>query len=388
MSAVVTGMVALSFATLFTAWVFTSSMAEVRSLDPGFETENGLIATFDLALTGGTDLETPSFVEELLEEVGALPGVRNAATSLSIPLGDMVWMTPVYDGSRSYEADEVVPQAWRSIVSEGYFRTAGTQLLSGRDFTRGDDADAPPVVVINQALAERFWPGENPLGQRVRDGRAEDASSAEVVGVVVTGKYTSVAEGSVPALFRPLRQTPMTRTTMVIRTDVPPTTMVAPLRETLARIDPDVSMFDVKTLDQHYLGSLWLFRMGSEFALALGLLALGLAAAGLYGILSFSVGLLRREMGIRIALGAPTTSLLRTVVVRSLRPTLVGIAIGAGLSMILSRGLASVLVGVEPKTLESAAVVTVALLLMALLATVEPALSALRTDPVLVINSE
>jgi len=115
---------------------------------------------------------------------------------------------------------------------------------------------------------------------------------------------------------------------------------------------------------------------------------LGLAAAGLYGILSFSVGLLRREMGIRIALGAPTTSLLRTVVVRSLRPTLVGIAIGAGLSMILSRGLASVLVGVEPKTLESAAVVTVALLLMALLATVEPALSALRTDPVRVINSE
>jgi len=388
MGAVVTGMVALSFATLFTAWVFTSSMAEVRSLDPGFETENGLIATFDLTLSGGTTEEMPAFVEELLGEVEAIPGVRSAATSLNVPLGDMVWFSTVYDDRRSYDQDEDGPRAWQNVVSEGYLRTAGTQLLAGRAFTRDDDADAPLVAIINQALAERFWPGEDPLGRRVRFGKPDGAPSAEVVGVVVTGKYTSVAEGPVPALFRPLRQAPYTRTTLMVRTDVPPATMTAPIREALGRIDPDVSMFDVKTLDQHYLASLWLFRMGSEIALALGLLALGLATAGLYGVLSFSVGLRRREMGIRIAMGAPATSLLRAVAVQSLRPTCVGIAIGAGLSVALSSGLRSVLVGVEPKTLESAAVVTIALLLMALVATVEPALSALRTDPVRVINSE
>ncbi len=388
MGSVVTAMVALSFATLFTAWTFTSSMAEIRSLDPGFETRSGLVATLDLALSGGTDEEAPPFVEELIQEVEAIPGVQSAATAFILPLGDMSWISPIYDAAHAYADEDAAPRAWRSIVSTGYFHTAGTRLVAGRTFTREDGPDSPPVAIVNQALAERLWPGEEPLGRRVRFGRADDDPEAEVVGVVATGRYMSMAEGPLPALFRPLRQTPATRATLVVRTTVPPETLVGPIRETLARIDSDVPMFDVKTLDQHYAASLWLFRMASEFALALGLLALGLAAAGLYGIVSFSVGRRRREMGIRLAMGAPTTSLLRAVLFRSLRPAGIGIAIGIGLSAALGGTLRALLVGVEPRTLENASAVTAALLLISLLAALGPALSAVHTDPVRVINAE
>jgi predicted permease len=387
MGTVVTGMVALSFATLFTAWTFTASMAEVRALDPGFETENGLIATVDLALSGGSDEDAPAFFEELLREVGAIPGVERAATAFTLPLGDMHWISPVFDARREYTEEDDVPSAWRTIVSEGYFRTAGTRLVSGRTFRPEDGPDAPGVAVVNQALADLLWPGQNPLGQSIRLADT-DQEATEIVGVVATGKYTSMSEGPLPAVFRPLKQMPTTRATLLVRTGVPPATLAGPLRATLSRIDSDVPIFDVKTLDQHYVGSLWIFRMGSEFALALGLLALGLATAGLYGIVSFSVGSRRREMGIRLAMGAPAISLLRTVVLRSLRPAGVGIVIGIGLSIALAGGLRALLVGVETSTLESTLVVTVALLLVSVVATVGPALSALRTDPVRVISAE
>jgi putative ABC transport system permease protein len=124
MGSVVTAMVALSFATLFTAWTFTSSMAEIRSLDPGFETRSGLVATLDLALSGGTDEEAPPFVEELIQEVEAIPGVQSAATAFILPLGDMSWISPIYDAAHAYADEDAAPRAWRSIVSTGYFHTA------------------------------------------------------------------------------------------------------------------------------------------------------------------------------------------------------------------------------------------------------------------------
>jgi putative ABC transport system permease protein len=388
MGSVVAAMVALSFGTLFTASTFMSSMAEIRSLDPGFETRNGLLATVDLALSGGTDEEALPFLEELIREVEALPGVQSAATAFLLPLGDMSWISPVYDAARAYAEEDAAPGTWQSIVSTGYFRTAGTRLVAGRAFTRGDGPDGSPVAIVNQALAERLWPGEDPLGRRVRFGRTDDDPWAEVVGVVATGRYTSMAEGPLPALFRPLRQTPATRATLVVRTAVPPETLAAPVREALARIDSNVPMFDVKTLDQHYAASLWLFRMASDFALALGLLALGLATAGLYGIVSFSVGRRRREMGIRLAMGASTASLLRTVLLRGLRPAGIGIAVGVGLSMALAGALRALLVGVEPRTLEDASAVAAALVVISLLAAAGPALSAVRTDPVRAITTE
>ena len=388
LNGVVVAMVALSFVTLLLSGLFTKSLDGVRHMNPGFATTQRLLATFDTRLAGLTRREGLAFIDELGERVRGLPGVRHAAWASVVPLGDRSNASRVYADDRTYEADDLGVSAWRSTVSPGYFETIGTRLLQGRDFGDQDDADAPRKVIVNEALARRYWPDASAVGERLRYSRTSAGTVLEIVGVVETGRYGSFGEEPRPAMFLPLEQAPANYVNLVVHADLNPTSLIAPVRRVAAAIDPAVPMFDVKTMNDHLTFALWMYKLGAGLGGALGLLALVLASAGLYGVMSFSVGQRTRELGIRVALGANHGRVLFLVLKRGLFLAGIGIGIGAVAALGLSGVLSSVLLGVAPTDPGTFTAVAVGLAVVALLASLIPARSATKTDPVEALRVE
>ena len=209
-----------------------------------------------------------------------------------------------------------------------------------------------------------------------------------MVGVVETGRYLQMLEPAQPAFFRPFRQAWSSHVILTVHAGVDPASLVAPIRGILKELHPAVPLFDVRTADLHVYSSLFLFRMGAEMALALGFIALLLAATGLYGVMAFRVGRRRHEMGTRLALGANKRSVLGNVLAGSLRLTTVGVILGAALSFVLSGAVTSLLYGVAPRSPVNLIVVAGGLTLVALVATLAPALAATRADPIQSLRAE
>ena len=244
------------------------------------------------------------------------------------------------------------------------------------------------TVILNSAATERLWPGEDPIGRRIRFDRDPGADTYEVVGVAETGRYRQFLEPVQPALFRPFRQSSRLRTVLTVRAGVDPVSLVAPIRGIVKSLHPAIPLFEVKTADVHVYGALFLFRMGAEMAMALGLMALVLAATGLYGVMAFRVGQRRHEMGIRLALGARKRSVVGNVMAGSLRLTTFGVIIGVALALVMSGILTSLLYGVAPRSPANLVLVAGGLAFVALLATLAPALAATRADPVESLRAE
>jgi predicted permease len=357
-------------------------------MDAGFQTEGRIMATLDVSLAGDDSLDAASFYGELVDRVAALPGVSGVAASTGIPLGDWSSASTIFADDRPYGPDERGVTTWRSSVTDQYFDVLGTGMVMGRPFGPEDGPDTPGTVILNALAVERLWPGEDPLGRRIRFDREPGSDTYEVVGVVETGRYRQMMESPQPALFRPFAQSSRSRGVLTFRAEVDPIRLVAPMRQIVKEIDADVPIFDVKTADAHVHGALFLFRMGAEMAMALGVIALLLAAAGLYGVMTFRVGQRTHEMGIRLALGANKRSVLSNVLGGSLRLTAVGVAIGAGLALALSGILTSLLYGVTPRSPAHLGLVALGLGGVALMATLWPALSATRADPVESLRTE
>ncbi|MEE8147131.1 MAG: ABC transporter permease, partial [Longimicrobiales bacterium] len=317
LNTVVVGMVAMAFVTLFLAGLFTRSLSNVRDMEMGFQTEGRIMATLDLALAGDADMDPAAFFDQLVDQVAALPGVTAAAVSSGMPLGDWASSSGIYASDRAYSPDERGMNSWRSSISDSYFEALGTRLMAGRAFTPEDRSDNPGTVILNTAAAERLWPGEDPIGRSIRFSRDPAANTFEVVGIAETGRYHRFQQSVQPAFFRPLRQSPRGRVILTVQAAVDPVDLVAPMRGIVKDLHPAVPLFDVKTLDEHVTGSLFLFRMGAEMAMALGLIALVLAATGLYGVMTFRVGQRRHEMGIRLALGAGKQAVVTNVMAGS-----------------------------------------------------------------------
>ncbi len=388
LNAVVVGVVALSFVTLFLAGTFTQSLERVHAVRPGMEIRDRLIASLDLALGGHGDAEASTFYDRLLAEVRKVPGVEDAAVGSAIPLGDWSSSTRVFADDRAYGVDERGLRTWYASVSPGWFGAAGVRIVSGRGFTRRDAAAAPRVVVVNQAFVRAFWQGQSPLGKKVRLTREPGERTYRVVGVTETGRYWSVTEKPSPAMYFSMAQQPETQAVMVMRTDGSPGALAGPVRAAAHRVDPAVPLFDVKTMTAHMARAYWLYRVGAQLALVLGLLAAALAMGGLYGIMVFRVGRRRREMGIRIALGAGSARVMRHVLAASLR--LVGIGVGLGVLVTLgaSRLVEGLLYDVTPASGGRLVAVAAVLGLLATAASIMPAFSATRADPVRAIKAE
>ena len=358
------------------------SLANASSIDPGFNTHHAVAASINVEPFGYDEGRARAFYARLIERIRALPGVRAAAYVDHLPLGQVTAMDGVEPDDGTGAAPGGRPLVDTAIVSPGYFDAMGTPIVHGRGFTAADDSNAPAVVVVNEEMARRFWPGQDPVGHFVTvSGPRQGRVRAQIVGVAKTGRYSSLGEEPKPFFYRSLLQAYQPGVQLVVRTDgdVP---VLGALREQVRTLDPRLALMGAETLEQHMQLPLFPARAAGLFLGIVGLLALTLALLGLYAVMSYLVSQRIHEIGVRIALGARPHDVLRLVVWQGLRLTLIGLGLGLVLAVAGSRVLSSVLYGITPTDPLSYAAVVVLLGLTATLASYVPARWATRVDPI------
>jgi predicted permease len=389
-AALVALQVAISLVVLTGAGLCSRSLWNLEKLDLGFEPSKLTLASFDLELNNYSDARAENFYDRLLERVRGLPGVEAASLAAATPLdGNRRGMS--IDRIEGYEPKpDDRPSADINMVSPDFFRAFGVPMAAGREFTDADSTVSPKAVVVNEALAQRFWRGQNPLGkhlyQRGPSGAGEEAW--EVVGVAKSVTSRRLQDRPRPMMFRPVAQWPQKALTLAVRSGVDPAATTALLRDLVKSIDPKVPMFRMRTMDQQIEGSLAMQRMASALLGGFGVLALLLAALGLYGVLAFTVSRRTREIGVRLALGAQTGAVvglvLRQGFVLILAGLIAGLAGAAGLTRLL-RGLLFGVTPLDPVTFVAA----VALLaVVGLAACWLPARRASKVDPLVALRCE
>jgi predicted permease len=357
-------------------------------VDLGFQPDNVLIGSFDVALRRYDERQSTRFYDELLRRVRAIPGVRSAALASTVPLGYSHNSANVFLDEPRPGMPEGGTSVLQNIVSGDYFATMGIRLQAGREFTAHDDSTAPRVAIVNAAMASRLWPDRQALGQRFR--LKAGGPFVEVVGVVPTGKYVFVSDGARPLMYLPAAQHYRPARTIHLRVAHDEAAAVPALRSVVSQLDPELPMYDVRSMREHLrLGFAFIFlRIGAALALAFGVLGLVEAVVGLYGVVSYSVAQRTREIGIRVALGARPSDVLRDVVQQGLVMTVAGLAIGAGLAVLVTRPLQNLLIGVAATDIASYAIAAALLSGFALIASLVPAWRAARLPPVTALRAE
>lgn len=276
------------------------------------------------------------------------------------------------------------------IVAAGYFDTLGIPILRGRAFEARDRQGAPEAVVVNETLARRYWPQQNPIGQSLWLGCdvKKPRTIAQVVGLARDVKYSSLNEPPAPFVYRPLAQDWGGFMTLIVHTRSNPVKFTAPLREALTGLDPNLRVYEIQTLEEYASGSLWQVRWQAVLLAVFGGLAMALAAVGLYGVVAYTVAQQTRELGIRTAIGAQRNDLLWMVLGRGLTLTAVGIAVGLLLSAAATRLLGKLLYGMSPLDPVSFAAASLAWTAVAMLASYVPARRAMKVDPVVALRWE
>lgn len=385
---IVVGMVAFSCLALVLTGLFLRSMRQARHADPGFAVEGRLYATLDGSLTGDSAFDARAFYTRLVERLDAVPGVQAAAAASAIPLADRSSNSVVYADDRTYGENDTGIDTWRAAVTPGYFDAMGTTLLRGSGFGPENRRGGIAAVLVNDVLAERLWPGQDPVGKRIRFSREATGSSLEVIGVVQSGPYGTVGERPRAAMYRPFDQVPYEQADVVLRTVGDPASFAPRLREAVAAVDPRVPVNRIITSDEHLRSAMWMYRFGAGVGTALGLLALLLSAAGLYGVMAYSVGRSVRDVGIRMALGARSADVLRGVLLRGVRLAGIGVTLGLLAAVALGSMLSSLLFGVRGRDPLTLAAVALTLVVIGGVASLFPALAAARADPVTVLRSD
>jgi predicted permease len=379
--------VAVSLVLLVTAGLFLRSLDKATRVDPGFTARNGVIASMDLAVEGYDLARRGEFYRAMLERVTALPGVTAASIASDLPLHGRTFGTYVTPQGAADERGSVgigVAAVW-----PGYLGTMGITLRAGRDVADGDNAAAPKVALINEALARRLWPGRSPIGQRMHLGGLRD-SIVEVVGVTADVKHRSLTEDPRPFVFVPERQQPdyAPDMTLVVRTSGEPMLVVPALRQAVRELDAAVALYGIRPLDQLVSDGLGKERAASALLGAFGLLALLLAMVGLYGVVAYAVTQRTREIGIRMALGARQAVVLGMMVGDGVRLAVIGIVIGLALAVAVTRVIQRFLYGITATDVPTFVAVALVLALIAAFASWVPARRAARVDPTVALRAE
>jgi predicted permease len=376
--------VSLSFVLLVGAGLLMQSLLKVRATSPGFNTRGVQDTAIDLVSAGYDPERAQTFQDALLERVRALPGVESAAFARMTPLSYVSSATApiVVDGYQPPPGES--PTVEYNEVGDDYFVTMGIPLVAGREFTRADDEKAALVAVVNETMAQRYWQDRNPLGERLQlKGRW-----MQVVGVAKDSKYSSVREKPTPFFFAPLRQNSLRGSVLNIRTPLAPQTMATAIAREVHALDSNVAPYEVITMQEQLDRSTSAQMVAVTLVGILGSLALVLAAIGLYGVMSYAVSQSARELGLRMALGAGSTNLLRLVLSRGLALTAGGVFLGAAVALGLTRLLGNLLYKVspyDPFTFGSAVLV---MMITASAACFFPAWRAARTDPMQALREE
>ncbi len=384
----VVGQVAVSTLLLIGAGLFIRSLMNAQAIDPGFTLRHGVAATLMPRLGGAySEAEAELLYRDLLERARALPGVSSAAVAEFLPLGLAISNKGVWIEGQELEEGQDPPAIDTMAIGPGYFETLGIALERGRDFSDLDDASAPGAVIVNQTLARRTWPGADPLGRRLRFDDAPDATVFEVVGVAADGKYRTLGEAPRPYLYTPYAQTGDFMLTLVLASEREGETLGA-VRRLLAGVDPQLPIFEIKTLSEHLDIMLFAPRMGAALLAAMGFLGLVLASVGLYGVVAYSVARRTREIGVRMALGAGKGDVLGMVVGEGMVLVAIGVALGAGAALVVTRALQGLLYGVGASDPMTYVAVSLFLLAVAWLANFLPARRATGIDPIHALRYE
>jgi macrolide transport system ATP-binding/permease protein len=377
--------VVLSMILLIGAGLFLRSLQKAYTTDLGFTVDNALLATVDLSAQGYNEAQGREFYKQLLERVETLPGVESASMAAYIPVNA--------GGSRdNVTVEGYEPRAGEDMelnintVERGYFETMGIQIQAGRAFTE-QDRSSPLKVVINEAMAEHYWPGQDAVGRRIRFGDSKNPY-LEIIGVARTGKYRSFREQPLPYIYLPYDHQYRTRMTLLIRAPGDPSAVLPAVRAEVQRLNKNVPLYNVKTLTEHLGVTLARERMIATLVGLFGLLALALAAVGIYGLMAYSVTERIREIGIRMALGAQKRDILLLVLGHSLLLSGIGLGIGLVFTLVFTQLISSLLYETSPT--DSVSFVTAALTLtgVMLLASYIPARRATKVDPMIALRYE
>jgi predicted permease len=383
----VVAQVAVCLVLLVSAVLFLRSLRAAQFIDPGFQPSRLATASVDLGPSGYTGDRAREMHRRVVEMVEGLPGVESATLTSRLPLGLSG------NNSMGVQVDGYTPQANEEIVvnyvtiGAKYFATVGTPMRAGREFGDADTPDSARVVIVNEAMARRYWTGGAALGGRIRSG----SRTIEVVGVVADSRHQTLNERPMPVMYFPLAQNAIGTVRMMVRASGDPGALIPAVREAFRTIDANLPLYDVRTMTEHMKTAVFAQRMAADLLGLMGGLALLLAAVGLYGVIAHSVNQRTREMGVRLALGASPGQLLAMVVGQGMRLTLLGLVIGlavAGAAFGSIGAVARLLPGISP--LDPLTFVGVPLVLAAIAAVASwiPARRAGRVDPLVALRYE
>lgn len=381
--------VALALMLVIGGGLMIRSFAHLRAVDPGFSAENVLTMTIS---TAGSAHSTPpqriAFFTELLQRVDALPGVQAASAINHLPLSGDVWTLPFnIEGRAAPQPGEKQGAVYR-IVRPDYFRTMGATLLKGRDFTARDNDSSPAVVIINDTLARRYWPNEDPLGKRIQVGD-DGPNPREIVGVVKAVKQNQWTGEPAPEMYLPHLQSPAPRAlTLVVRGAGDPLALVGSVENQVWSIDKNLPVSEIRTMQEVVAGSIEQHRFNLFLLGLFALVALLLAMVGIYGVMSESVAARTQEIGIRMALGARRVDVLTMVVRQGMVLATIGIAIGLFGAFCLTQFMSRLLFEVSPTDNTTFLLIPLVVAFVILCACLIPARRATKVDPLTALRYE
>jgi predicted permease len=393
----VASQVAFAFMLLVGAGLLLSSFQRVLAISPGFTPDRVLTARISLPSLRYPDAKTRfGFSTSLLDRVRALPGVRQAGLTVNLPFsGDYNDGVLLAEGYKMSPGESLI-SPFQTSVTPGYFESMGMAIRAGRNFNDSDTADSPNVVVVDERLAQRFWPGLDPIGRRVflpdnpNDvlNPGPNARFFSVIGVVSAIRMSGLieTEDRVGASYFPFAQNPRSNMTLTVATAGDPRAMTASIRRALTDIDPDLPLFSIRTMAERVDQSLVDRRTPMVLTIVFASVALFLAAVGIYGVLAYQVSQRRREIGIRMALGSNAGGIFRLVLGEGLQLLVAGFLVGIAGAFAIRRALVSQLYGIGPMDPVVLTTVTVVLGIVAVLASTLPARRAAKTDPLIALN--
>ncbi len=378
--------IALAIVLLAGAGLMLRSFIKLQQVAPGFNAENVLTAHLSLPAAKYPERNQAAvFFRQLFERLRALPGVKAVGATYLLPMdgGDMRRGLTI----EGYEGNSQEPtRAHPRVVTPGYFQALELRLLNGRLLTETDNEQSPPVALINETAARRYWPGQNPVGRRLRVGGAEEWR--EIVGVIGDVKHWGLRESVRPEVYLSWPQFPQSGGYLVVRTEANPASLAAALRGQVGELDPNLALANMRAMEEVIAGSIEEPRSYTLLLALLAGVALLLAAVGIYGVMSSAISARTHEIGVRMALGAQGSDVLRLIIGQGMRLTLIGVAAGLAGAFALTRWMENLLFDVKATDPATFGAVAVLLTLVALLACWLPARRATKVDPMIALRSE